>query len=253
MRQDLIVIELYNVQNAQIRSRINLMYHPLSRIKLSDSELIIAPSLTNPEKLKLRYIDVIKIYYCFYGRNAWHSTWVQKYYENCMHSSIESAKRFAERNRVQGSVFYIKELPALFIESGEYPIIITQINEDCPLREYSAVALKDSIESGQLKINGFKNNYLSFGSSLQGLILSFKPNSRFWRIPQKIDNSVILLYSEVNTEYQPLNKNKLKSWKSASIGSKECLAWIGIDNNVNQKSILSLYNESGFNGDLNER
>ena len=106
----------------------------LRRIEDLKTDVILDLSIKSPKDLKLRGIKVVKIYYCYYGRNAWYSTWVQKYYKNCMHASFDSAKGFAEINRKQGSVFYIKELPALYIESGSYPILVTQINKTCPLR-----------------------------------------------------------------------------------------------------------------------
>lgn len=208
---------------------------------------ILDPDVKDPEELRLRGIRAVKIYYCFYGRNAWHSTWVQKYYIDCMHSNLDSAKRFAERNRVQGSVFYIEELPALLLDGGSYPVLVTQINERCPLREYSAKALREDVSIESEKIEGYRNNYLTFGSPLNGVILSFEYNSRFWKTQQPWKNSVILLYTETEFEPVELKTTKLKAWKSSSLGKDYYLSWSPIKSRVSQSSVIRLFNQSGFN------
>ena len=58
---------------------------------------------------------VRKIYYVFQGRNAWHSTWITQYNNGCMHINLDNAKKYAESLRACGSVFYIREIPALII------------------------------------------------------------------------------------------------------------------------------------------
>jgi len=221
------------------------MDHVLTRIETLKTHIVIDPTIKGPEDLRLRSIKAVKIYYCFYGRNAWQSKWVHKYAQNCMHSSFESAKEFAEINRKQGSVFYIEELPALYIESGDYPILITQINKECPLINYSATALKEP-DVKLSKINGYRNNYLTFGASLKPLILSFRYDSRFWQRPQA-ENTTIILYSKNKLEYLLLKTTELKSWKSSSFGKKYYLSWSEMKKNIDPKAVLCLYNESGFN------
>jgi len=208
---------------------------------------ILDPNIKNLEKIKLRGIRAVKIYYCFYGRNAWHSTWVQKYYKDCMHSNLDSAKNFAELNRVQGSVFYIEELPALLFDGGNCSVLVTQINERCPLREYSANALREDVSAGSKKIEGYRNNYLTFGSPMNGVVLSFEYNSRFWKNQQPRKNSVILLYTQTELETVELKTTKLKTWKSSSLGKDYYLSWNHIDRRVSQSSVLRLFNQSGFN------
>lgn len=223
------------------------MFEALTRIESLEIECIINPTLTKPKDSKLRSIKVVKIYYCLYGRNAWHSTWVQKYSEDCMHTSFESAILFAESRRAQGSVFYIMELPALCIEAGDYNIFVTQINENCPLREYSAKALRSEVGTSQVKIEGCRDNYLTFGAPINGVISSFEPNSRFWRTVQPLFNSTFVLYSTAKTELTELKTTKLKGWKSIGRGRDHYLSWLPFENKVRQSSVLRLYNQSGFN------
>lgn len=215
----------------------------LQRFNSEANDQIFDHIFQNEEKYKLTNIKVIKIYYCFYGRNAWHSTWSTKYSNNCMHSSLSSAKKFAERNRVQGSVFYIEELPAFCFYGGKFPIVVTQINESCPFREYSAIALKDDVSLGYKKIAGSQSNYLKLGSPLIGTILSFNSNSRFWKTPPPVNNSIIFLYSSNDTEQVPLKTTKLRTWKSTSQGKDYYLSWGQVDRRVRQSSTMRLYNQ----------
>ncbi len=210
------------------------------------NDILFRFKIRNLANLKIQEMHPIKIYYCLYGRNSWHSTWTQKYYKDCMHSDLESAKSFAELKRVQGSVFYIKELPALLFISGDTSIIVTQINELCPLRQYSAYALKENLDKETKKIESFKDNYLTFNSPMNGVVLSFKFNSRFWKTSPPESNSIMVLYTTNKFEPIQLKTTKLKAWKSFSVGSDYKLLWTPVDNKVSQSSVLRLFKQSEF-------
>lgn len=209
------------------------MDNALKRIYRYDAHEILYSGIKNHGPLTLQNIKAVKIFYCFYGRNAWYTTWVQKYTENCMHSSLESAKEFAEENRVSGSVFYIEELPALFLEGGYYPVLVTQINQANPLKGYSS------------KLH--KNNLLILNVPIKDAILSFDYNSPFWKLPQQKNDSVILLYSKLAPQFEYLKTTKLRTWKSESFGGKYCLSWNLLESRVRQSSLLRIYKQSGFN------
>lgn len=75
-------------------------------------------------------VRLIRTYFVFYGRNAWHSTWIQRYLSNgaiCM--SIDYAKTVAEKWRRQGSVLQVDELPALLIQTSNRSFLVTEIND----------------------------------------------------------------------------------------------------------------------------
>src|SRR5690606_42111191 len=77
------------------------------------------------------------VYYVHTGRNDWHSTSVTQYYPGCMHSTLESAKNYAEKRRTRGTVFYIRQLPCLIFRSRKQTISVTEINNRNPLSGYS--------------------------------------------------------------------------------------------------------------------
>ena len=212
----------------------------LQRIEDIRRDKIFYPALKKPEELDLEGIKAVKIYFCFYGRNSWNSAWVHKYKTNCMHLTLDSAKNYAETNRVQGSVFNITELPALQFDGGNYPIFVTQINEKIPLKDYSADALSQYDPYGRLKISGYMDNYMTYGAPLNGIVSSFTDTGRFLRTPQAKNNLVIALYAQNPVQATELENVKMKAWKSKSAGKKFYLNWLAIENNTNQLAILNL-------------
>jgi hypothetical protein len=79
----------------------------------------------------------VKLYYAIYGRNAWKDTWIKRYFiDGCMNYSFEVAKQTIEPQRVQGSVFYIEEIPALQFLNSKLSVIVTEINSETPLQRH---------------------------------------------------------------------------------------------------------------------
>lgn len=203
----------------------------------------IEKALQSGEAMYVRNIKAVKIFYCYYGRNAWYSTWVQQYTPDCMHLTLESAKNFAERQRKQGSVFYIAELPALQIESGDNPIFITQINENDPLSKYSTQVRNKCISAITKKIDMENDNYFIYGASLEGLINSFYSNSLFWSVaPNNNNHAVILCANASNDKALSVKNDALLTWQSESAGSNYKFNWIdnGGNNYHRASAIMNL-------------
>lgn len=76
----------------------------------------------------IELVDVRKIFFVTIRRNAWHSTNIGRYQSGCMHSNLESAKKFAENLRKRGNSIYITEIPALIIQGDFITVVMTQIN-----------------------------------------------------------------------------------------------------------------------------
>ncbi|WP_143435581.1 hypothetical protein [Henriciella aquimarina] len=181
------------------------------------------------------------IYYVTTGRNAWHSTWVQQYSNGCMHTSISSAKEYAERLRTQGTVFTIKQQPSIGLLTTSGAVFVTQINTTSPLSDYSEDALHDAPQDGAKLIDGAQNNYMKEGASTLGAILSFDRLSRFWRTPPPAKNSVIIITSEqIDVNIDPIEKEKLKAWSSYSNGSGYLLGWRERENNLSTNAIRKI-------------
>ena len=185
------------------------------------------------------------IYYVHTGRNAWHSTWVTQYANGCMHTTFESAKEYAEKRRTRGTVFYIKQLPCLIFRSQNTCVLVTEINNRNPLSGYSPDATTDDVAYGLNKIEGALNNYLKIGAPINGVAMSFLPNSRFWNVRPSPRDSVIILAS--NNPAMPVEKvpsDSLLAYKSYSIGGNYYLGWSGIESEIKRLAVLQLYRKA---------
>jgi len=182
------------------------------------------------------------VYYVHTGRNAWHSTWVTQYYPGCMHSTLESAKNYAEKRRTRGTVFYIRQLPCLIFRSRKQTILVTEINNRNPLSGYSVNATTEEVAYGYKKIEGALNNYLKVGSPLNGVAMSFLPNSRFWNVrPSPRDSIIILGSTDPSIPIEKVSSDNLHAYKSFSHGGNYYLGWSSIESEIKRLAVLQLY------------
>jgi len=195
-------------------------------------------------KTQITSVHSCALYYVTTGRNAWHSTWTQQYSNGCMHSSIKSAKQYAEKLRTQGTVFTIKQQPCICLKTESGTVFINQINSMSPLSGYSSDALSPGPKEGAKLIDGARDNYLIPGASTSGAILSFDRSSRFWRVPPPAKNSVIVVASEVaDIDTDAIQKRKLKAWSSYSNGGGYLLGWRERENGVSPNAVIALVNK----------
>ena len=165
-------------------------------------------------------ISIGILYYVHSGRNAWHSTWIKRYLPGCMHTTIYSAKDYAEGKRARGTVFYIKQIPCIYFKTQNETLIITEINNDNPLSGYSPDATTDLAPQGAAIVAGARNNYLKLGVPLQYAGLSFEHNSRFWRTMPPLDNSVITLSAGPRLRIEKMTRADTTAFKSYALGDK---------------------------------
>ena len=86
---------------------------------------------------EVRGCYLCKLYFVSYGRNAYNWTWTSKYPgDDAFHKSREAAQEHAERQRVQGSRFYIDEIPALAFPITNTSLVVTEINTSLPFERY---------------------------------------------------------------------------------------------------------------------
>ena len=186
---------------------------------------------------KVTNVESCLIYYLFNGRNAWHSTWTTRYMDGCMDTSIEGAKNSAERQRTQGSVFYIVELPCLVFRSVIGAIAVSQINTGNPLAGYSADAVEEHIAANTKRIRGARNCYISKGAPMLGAALSFNHESRFWvQRPPRKDAIILVGSNDPKLVFSPLTSSKLRSWRSWSNGGSYRLGWTEVKDRYDNTS-----------------
>ena len=85
-----------------------------------------------------------KVWYFHYGRNAWNWTWTNKYPgSQAFHPTFDSCRAAIEAQRVQGSTWRMREMPAVVIAGKDDAIIVTEINTETPLKDFVAVDYGD--------------------------------------------------------------------------------------------------------------
>jgi len=91
-------------------------------------------SITEPTALKfirspIKELRETQAYYLGYGRNAWHNTWINKYYPESVSFDSGKLKKRAEGKRKQGSVFKVQAVPLLVIRLKSHSYGLACINE----------------------------------------------------------------------------------------------------------------------------
>lgn len=193
------------------------------------------------------------IYYVTTGRNAWHSTWVSRYKKDCMHTTIESAKSYAENNRSSGTVFYIKKLPCLVFRAKNRTLLVTEINNKNPLSGYSSDATSNMPNAKTNKIKGALDNYIKIGAPLVGAGLSFLHNSRFWRVKPNPKDAVMLLSNpKPNFSVEQDQDNDLSAYSSYSNGSNYYLGWKQIKTETSSSAITNIIKEASGENSISD-
>jgi hypothetical protein len=133
-----------------------------------------------------------------------------------MHATLESAREYAERKRVQGSVHYIDELPSVVFDGATESLVVSEINTE---RFFSRFNLK--------RLQAFcKSSPLSSLSLFQTMDL-FRSSSAMWSVGYPLRNSSILSLCEKPEGLVELTKGeRLSSWASMSAGRNYLLNWV---------------------------
>lgn len=174
------------------------------------------------------------IYFVHNGRNAWHSTWVQKYYPGCMHSTPEEAIEYCEEKRTNGSVFYIIETPAIIICFNYGKLIATQINTSSPLESYSPPWLMDSSRHTKQEENRTP-------STIEEITASLNIESIHWNKPQQNNQPVILLWLfDHDASIAPITESPLATYRSASHGTKYYLSWSKLEKSISPARVIEI-------------
>ncbi|MCC4262505.1 hypothetical protein LO767_12475 [Halopseudomonas aestusnigri] len=119
---------------------------------------------------------------------------------------------------------------------------MTEINNRNPLSGYSVNATTEEVAYGYKKIEGALNNYLKVGSPLNGVAMSFLPNSRFWNVrPSPRDSIIILGSTDPSIPIEKVSSDNLHAYKSFSHGGNYYLGWSSIESEIKRLAVLQLY------------
>ncbi len=178
---------------------------------------LVAASKAQTEDLRyiVRDVNAVKLFYVSAGRNAWWSTWITRYAEGCMHTTLGSARGYCESRRLQGTVFYVTELPSLaFIAEGR-ALVVSEINTVSLLSKFNQRRLAKITEILPVSTMTLDQmNYL------------FRSRSELWPLSYPLKDSAILTFCADPKTLQRISPTqKLWSWASRSAGGNAYLGW----------------------------
>lgn len=163
----------------------------------------------------VRSVSVGKIFYARTGRNAWWSTWITRYSPGCFHTSLASAQSFCEKQRVQGTVFYIDEVPALTFHASERVLVAPEINTTKFLSRLDADRMVQILTVLPITTFTFYQVYLLL-----------RPSSLAWQRGYPQRNSMLLHFGAGAQPPEVVNeKDTLLSYQSRSLGPAYKMVW----------------------------
>jgi hypothetical protein len=162
---------------------------------------------------KLLNLQGVILYLLSTGRNAWHSTWSERYRRDAaLFSNLDSAKAAAEISRNRGTTFEIEQYPGLAFFSAAGIVALVEFHSK---QSFSKLKIEDIGE--RLKV----------GTPLRDAIAPFnEATNEFWNTPFPSESSFVDVKSELAEEFEPLiNHPYLKKWGSVASGSNYYLGW----------------------------
>jgi hypothetical protein len=156
----------------------------------------IEPSEFHGILQKPRRFSLTQVYYLGYERNAWHSTWINRYQSDRISFNQSCLKHLAEGKRTRGSVFKIAPLPMLVFTAGKDRYGMSPINERSP---YEYDVLIKRIETCQKE-------------------------DRFAQLPKSDENWLLLFKFSKGFSVPPFKK-QLESLNSFPQGAGYNLGW----------------------------
>ncbi len=179
-----------------------------------------------PRRLRLRRAQSIFLYY---GRNAWHRTWVSQYQSGYFHTELRSAKDAAESQRTKGSTFGIEAMPALAIRSDAGAIILCEIDCPTPLKGYRIIA-----ESSYREIKYGKRELvrsLRRGAIVGEIAETFRSTSRHWKVRYPAPNVLVFGTQLADLDFDPIKVSSLDTYDARSYGGSYLLSWGNLNQN----------------------
>lgn len=191
----------------------------------------ISPNLSNLRASSDPWLEVrsVLLYFVVAGRNAWWSTWIRRYSEGSLHHSLASAKAYCEGRRVQGTRFYIEELPSLALVGSSMCLLVSQINTEQPLEALDYGVLREL------------HNLVGVDTlSLHQLVRVFSRTSRVWSPALPAKDSLLLVTADSSTGLEPCSGNQRpQQWRSRSLGPHYYLKWLTETGTCKTESVVA--------------
>ena len=178
-----------------------------------------------------------KIYHIFRGRNAWHSTWVEHYFEGCMHADLQSAMDQVEAMRKPGSVFTIEQMPAISFQSAKGQSLVTEIDNPVPLSLWAKTKRGKSTEHRLNQDCCRLEQFMSKLRRIHSIFNALGDSSVFiGRLPYYSEKIFVLGTLNAISPGEDCGR-RFKQWESSSVGANFFLKWSENTANLSGKAV----------------
>lgn len=170
------------------------------------------------------------------GRNAWHSTWVRHWFRNShFYADHRSAQLGAEPLRERGSVFYVRDRPAIVLRGTSSRIMVFDGFDREPFKHFTGI-------TEELVSTPFGSYYQGVfpGSTLREAVDAFRPGSRWWAQGHRTENDVQFASLSSGTALTCLRARDLQATVSYPQGAGYCLGWSAEDPAARTVDIASM-------------
>ena len=156
---------------------------------------------------ELKDLQLITVYLLSTGRNAWHSTWSEKYRpDTALFASFDKAKAAAEKARNRGTTFEIEQYPGLAFFTTAGVIVLVEFHSKEPFARVKFEEIEEKIKIG-----------IVISAAIEPFV---KATDGFWNRPFPAESSFVSARSNLVESFEPLPPNNyLKKWGSRAMGS----------------------------------
>ncbi|WP_153135353.1 hypothetical protein [Paraburkholderia agricolaris] len=187
-------------------------------------------------------VSAVDIFFLHDGRNAWHSTWVQRYTSDAFWASFRDAAQRASAKRVQGSKFFIHHVPAVLFRARTAELLAVDINTDAPFsylegqgtrpkRNYSIAVGGDAVS-------------LALGMTLHAIANHLNHLDKTDARNGPARGQVILEFGKRSEgEFKPLEQSKFLSYVSVPVAGFSSLGWSHQTSTIDGAGVLRLIAE----------
>ena len=168
------------------------------------------------------------VYLLSTGRNAWWTTWVERYTgSTALYASIEEAKAAAEKQRVQGTVFLIEQVPSLAFISNRGMIIASEFGVSQPFAQLNLDKL---------------SSFLVIGTPMGELAKVTAVNTKFyWLGEKRTGHTFVQAFAPTLTALEKLQEGqKFQSWQSHAQGTGYFLSWSEVANDRSVDALTAI-------------
>lgn len=203
------------------------------------NDILLSNSKICSEEIKS--ISIKKVYYLVTGRNAWHSTWVQHFYKNCISTEYRELENDAEKRRGAGTVFYIEELPVLCFEVSTGCLVVSEINTNFPLKNYDPNHfLKIRNQCNYTKKINCPSEQVFIGNRLS-IILQSLNSIECWNNSIRKDSLFkLFLIDSTPADFEAQSDYYLIRNSSTTGGKKNSLSWVMKTGNISSEYVKKL-------------